>query len=165
MGRNQIHFATGPSLSSVLPDGGGAGKPVTKAGKSVISGMRGDAQILIYINLRRAMEAGCPFWRSENDVILSEGIDTGNTGGPAKEKTKVVSIDFFDVVVERARGLGVLWENGTMVKELPAELASARNPKGNRRGGDSNRGRGRGKGRGNGAPRVKVEADTEVVEG
>lgn len=117
-------------------------------GKSVISGMRSDAQILIYINLRRAMEAGCPFWRSENDVILSEGVETdevGNADAPAKDKSKVVSIDFFDVVVERAKGLGVLWENGEMVQELPAELASGRNPKGNRRGGG---GGGRGRGRG-----------------
>lgn len=147
MGRNQIHFATGPSLESVLPNGTtrtSVAKP--PGGKSVISGMRSDAQILIYINLRRAMEAGCPFWRSENDVILSEGVETdevGNADAPAKDKSKVVSIDFFDVVVERAKGLGVLWENGEMVQELPAELASGRNPKGNRRGGGG-RGRGRG---------------------
>jgi 2'-phosphotransferase len=43
----------------------------------VISGMRRDAQVLIYIDLKRALAAGCPFWRSENGVILSEGMDTG----------------------------------------------------------------------------------------
>ncbi|KAK2767450.1 tRNA 2'-phosphotransferase 1 [Arachnomyces sp. PD_36] len=163
MGRNQIHFATGPSLESVLPDRSGSKGDkdkdkgegeVSKAppDKTVISGMRADAQILIYIDLRRAMEAGCPFWRSENDVILSEG----------DAEKRVVGMEFFDVVVERAKGLGVLWEGGKVVQELPGELVGARNPKGGRRGG-GRRG-GKGKGNGNGAPRVKVEGDTEVVD-
>jgi 2'-phosphotransferase len=56
---------------------------------------------------------------------------------------KMVPIEFFDIVVERKAGLGVLWENGTVVQELPAHLADKKNPKAFRGGGG--RGRGRGK--------------------
>lgn len=137
MSRLQVHFATGPTLSEVFPNGRDAPlatlDPRSKA--TVISGMRSDAEILIYINLRKALEAGCPFYRSENGVILSEGMDNG--------KTKIVPIDFFDLVVERKAGLGVLWEDGRVVQELPSHLAGKKNPKA-LRGGGSGRGRGRG---------------------
>ncbi|KAH0843325.1 hypothetical protein AYO21_10481 [Fonsecaea monophora] len=145
MTRNHVHFATGPSLSEVLPtssadpaidaavtaeddDVNGTrddnqddndsendnnndddddntetkpahdGEPQTKASKrqskkankkaqsktlgallgqnKVISGMRSDAQILIYVDIRKAL-AEAPdmkWWRSENGVILSDGL-------------------------------------------------------------------------------------------
>ncbi|OJD21847.1 hypothetical protein ACJ73_06814, partial [Blastomyces percursus] len=83
MSRNHIHFATGPTLTSVLPEGREGSVAATPPGRGftggaggVISGMRADAQILIYIDLKRALAAGVPFWRSENGVILSEGVDT-----------------------------------------------------------------------------------------
>ncbi|KAL2868038.1 tRNA 2'-phosphotransferase [Aspergillus lucknowensis] len=124
MGRNHAHFATGPAIDSVL---GAIGKGGS-TGDGVISGMRGDAQVLIYINLRKALEGGCPFWRSENGVILSEGMSvTGKEGG---ESTKVIPVDFFDVVVERRKGLGKIWEAGEVLQTLPKELTSRRNPKG-----------------------------------
>lgn len=133
MGRTQVHFATGPSLDEVLPNGR-QGRPTQQQKQTVISGMRSDAQILIYIDLKKALAAGCPFYRSENGVILSEGIDvTRGAGGDDEEsaetKEKVVPLEFFDVVVERKVGLGILWENGRVVQELPAELAGKKNPK------------------------------------
>lgn len=160
MGRNHVHFATGPSLESILPkfQGGATSKPVN--GKielddgRVISGMRRDAQVLIYIDLRKALEAGCPFWRSENGVILSEGVPVSSRegGGGGKEdedentKRRVVPLEFFDVVVERKRGLGVIWEHGNEVQKLPPGLTSQRNPKG-KRGDDDEGKKGKGKGR------------------
>lgn len=117
MGRNHVHFATGQVDSG-----------------RVISGMRQDAQVLIYIDLRRALEAGFPFWRSENGVILSEGMLP--EGGEESNKDKkhkavpLVPLKFFDVVVERKRGLGVLWEHGKEVQKLPDELTSQRKGKG-----------------------------------
>ncbi|CAI7675208.1 unnamed protein product [Penicillium pancosmium] len=132
MGRNHVHFATGPSLESVLgaqPDAAVQGKGETK----VISGMRSDAQVLIYIDLRKALAAGCPFWRSENNVILSEGLPVpGGLEGPDGQPKRVVSVDFFDVVVERKVGLGKIWEQGETLQELPAHLAKKGNPKGKR---------------------------------
>lgn len=123
MARNQVHFATGPALDTVLS---AQTEGQTQQNEpQVISGMRRDAQILIYINIEKALAAGCPFWRSENDVILSEGITSGNGDD------KLVPLEFVDVVVERKRGMGKIWENGQVLQELPADLTQ-RNPKGNR---------------------------------
>lgn len=110
MGRNHVHFATGPAQEEAVPSDGGkvlAHGSGNGDGK-VISGMRRDAQVLIYIDLRRALAAGCPFWRSENGVILSEGLDGRS----------IVPAEFFDVVVEMKKGLGRIWEGGKVVREL-----------------------------------------------
>ncbi|KAJ5385108.1 hypothetical protein N7517_003019 [Penicillium concentricum] len=135
MGRNHIHFATGPSLESVLAvptDDAAQGKSKPND-PGVISGMRRDAQVLIYIDVRKALEAGVPFWRSENGVILSEGIPVAKSGQAEKgEEQKFVSLDFFDVVVERKAGLGKLWENGEVLQELPDNLTKKGNPKARR---------------------------------
>lgn len=53
--RNHIHLAQG------VPEDG------------VISGMRQSAQVLIYIDMQKALEAGILFFLSENDVVLTEG--------------------------------------------------------------------------------------------
>jgi 2'-phosphotransferase len=103
--------------------------------------MRRDAQILIYIDIKKAMAAGCPFWRSENGVILSEGVDVegGQEAGDGASQ-KIIPLEFFDVVVERKCGLGKIWERGQTIKELPSELLQRGNPKGPRAGSDGRRG-------------------------
>lgn len=135
MGRNHVHFATGPSLESILPrqaDGTDAEstaqglKDLGLSDSPVISGMRRDAQVLIYLDLKKALAAGCPFWRSENGVILSEGMETDKKW----EHDNIVPLELFDVVVERKHGLGKIWEDGKVVQELPANLTKQRNPKG-----------------------------------
>lgn len=134
MGRNHVHFATGPSLESVLAvHNEDAAQTKSKSDESrVISGMRGDAQVLIYIDVRKALAAGVPFWRSENGVILSEGLPAAQGENHKGEAQKFVSSDFFDVVVERKVGLGKIWERGQLLKELPQRLTSKGNPKGRR---------------------------------
>jgi 2'-phosphotransferase len=129
MGRNQVHFATGPPLDSVLDEGAKG-----LDGEKVISGMRRDAQVLIYVDLRKALAAGCPFWRSENGVILSEGMATGE--GDAKQG--VVPVEFFDVAVEKKQGMGKIWERGVEIQALPEDLIKKGNPKG-KRGSDKNK--------------------------
>lgn len=58
MNRNHIHFSIG------------------KPGENeVISGMRYSSEILIYIDVERAMKDGIVFQLSSNNVILSKGID------------------------------------------------------------------------------------------
>jgi 2'-phosphotransferase len=137
MSRTKVHFATGPKLHEVLqhinPENNASSLP-SLASNRVISGMRSDAEILIYIDLERALAAGCPFYRSENGVVLSEGIDIGGDG------QTVIPLEFFDTVVERKERLGVLWDHGTVIQELPAHLMNKINPKGRRGGG--NRGKG-----------------------
>lgn len=60
MGRNHIHCAPG-----------------VPGDDSVTSGMRKNCQILVFINLPKALEDGIKFYKSENDVILTEGNTEG----------------------------------------------------------------------------------------
>jgi RNA:NAD 2'-phosphotransferase (TPT1/KptA family) len=60
MSRMNIHFANG------LPH-------------QVKSGMRRDCNVLIYIDVEKAMRDGCPFYVSSNDVILSPGFGDSKT--------------------------------------------------------------------------------------
>ncbi|KAI9358067.1 phosphotransferase KptA/Tpt1 [Pilaira anomala] len=57
MTRNHIHFAVG------LPDE-----------SHVVSGMRNTSQVYIYIDIAKARADGIVFYRSNNNVILSNGI-------------------------------------------------------------------------------------------
>jgi len=56
MGRNHIHF---------IP---------REPGDDVVSGMRSDVQLAIYIDARRAMTDGCEFFWSLNGVVLTRGF-------------------------------------------------------------------------------------------
>lgn len=155
MGRNHVHFATGPTLESILPLHIDGTSHTAEGLKSlglddgrVISGMRRDAQVLIYINLRKALEAGCPFWRSENGVILSEGLASSEDDGNGNQ-LGFVPLEFFDVVVERKAGLGKIWEDGKGMQELPAELTKKWNPKvkNNEKGKKNDKGKNKDKGK------------------
>ncbi|TFK88431.1 hypothetical protein K466DRAFT_488950 [Polyporus arcularius HHB13444] len=59
MTRNHIHLAQG------VP------------GSGVISGMRKSSDILIYIDVQKAIDAGIKFYMSANGVVLTEGDDRG----------------------------------------------------------------------------------------
>lgn len=63
MARNHVHLAIG------LP-----------SDKGVISGMRNSCQVVIEINITKAMHADppLPFWISQNKVVLSEGLADGS---------------------------------------------------------------------------------------
>ena len=81
MTRNHVHFATGPAIDDVLPredangTGGGIHLKTAMAKSEVVSGMRGDAEVLIYIDVKRSINDGKMQWyRSENGVILTEGV-------------------------------------------------------------------------------------------
>jgi 2'-phosphotransferase len=71
MNRNHIHFATG-----LLGEDG------------VISGMRHSCTVLIYLDTAKALDVGVKFFKSENGVVLTEGID-GHL--PKEYFSKVVS--------------------------------------------------------------------------
>lgn len=120
MGRNHIHCAAG------VPGEDGA---------AVVSGMRGDAQLLIDIDVERSMAAGVAWWRSDNGVILTEGDADGRLG-----------VEYFKRVEGRNGDVGVLWEDGQPVAELPRDVKrTVPHGKGPRRGGGRG-GRGRGRG-------------------
>ncbi|KAI9050161.1 hypothetical protein LZ554_006302 [Drepanopeziza brunnea f. sp. 'monogermtubi'] len=126
MGRNHIHFSTG-----LPPSSGDDGA----AGAAVVSGMRSDAELLIYVDVKRSLQDGAVlWWMSENGVVLTEGDAEG-----------VLRMEYWTRVEGRKMGVGVLWEEGKQVAELPEEVKARRAP-----AGKGPRGRGRGRGRGNG---------------
>jgi len=88
----------------------------------------------VFVDMRRAVEdGGLKFWLSDNGVVLTEGDAEGR-----------LDLRFVNRIVDRRNGLGTLWEAGSVIKELPAELKGRALPKGKGhvkklRGGDRRR--------------------------
>ncbi|KAK2594124.1 tRNA 2'-phosphotransferase [Conoideocrella luteorostrata] len=121
MNRGHIH------CSDKTPEGG------------AVSGMRRDAELLVEIDVGRSIrEGGVTWWRSQNGVILTDGGEAG-----------VLETRFFKKVTSRTVDVGVLWEDGEKLADLPRGLKMVV-PMGKRGGGDGGGGRGRGRGRGRG---------------
>ncbi|CAD0113748.1 unnamed protein product, partial [Aureobasidium uvarum] len=101
MARTHVHFASGLPAGFKSEDKDSSNAPV-------ISGMRNSSSVLVYVDIKKAIEAGIKFWKSENGVILSEGDDKG-----------VIGLQFFSRAEDRTGGQGVLVENGVVLKEAP----------------------------------------------
>ncbi|KXX76462.1 tRNA 2'-phosphotransferase 1 [Madurella mycetomatis] len=106
MGRNHVHCSIG------LPE--------DQAG--VISGMRRDAEVLVYVDVAASIKDGVKWWMSDNGVVLTEGDAEG-----------MVSAKYFKEVVGRLQNVGVLWKDGEKVADLPQGL-KIRTPSGKNRG-------------------------------
>lgn len=118
MSRNHVHCSAG------TPEEG------------IVSGMRADAELIIEIDIERSLQEGEKWWLSDNGVILCEGGEEG-----------LVSSKFFKQVTGRRLDVGVLWQDGEKIADLPAGL-KMKVPQGKGRGnGGGGRG-GRGGGRG-----------------
>lgn len=104
MGRNHVHFASGlpAGFKSVVEQDEAA-----VAAAPVISGMRKTSTILVFLDLSKAIDAGLVFGLSDNGVVLTEGNKEG-----------LVPLEFFQRVEDRT-GLGVLVEDGKIVKDAP----------------------------------------------
>ena len=94
MSRQHVHFATG------LPGEDG-----------VVSGMRKGSQVLVYLDLARALAAGIPFFVSANGVLLSPGQGATNAIPPV----------FFAGAVDSRTGEALL----PVPAALPGAAASA----------------------------------------
>lgn len=94
---------TSPDPDSVNGNGKGTFKEaeITQDGEEVRSGMRPSSTMLIFINLRKAMDLGVEFQLSQNGVVLSEGM----------KGSGVVPTGCFEKVVEK--GGKVLMTDGT----------------------------------------------------
>ncbi|KAI1353055.1 hypothetical protein F5Y01DRAFT_66933 [Xylaria sp. FL0043] len=164
MGRTHVHFGTGVPGDDDSNNGTGGqvhevGDEAPEGGKpKVISGMRADAELLIFVDVERALrdaenaeggsgegegEGGMKWWLSENNVVLTEGNAEG-----------VVPLKYFKEVRGRRQGVGLLWKDGEKVADLPDGVV-ARVPQGKGRGGGGGgerggRGGGRRGGRGRG---------------
>ena len=102
MTRNHVHFASGlPAGFKSLAEAASAGDEVKS--EPVISGMRNSSSILIYVDIRKALEGGIKFWRSANGVILSEGDENG-----------LIPAAFFKRVEER-KASKILMKDGKLV--------------------------------------------------
>lgn len=99
MTRTHIHFSTG----------------LQKDGQKIISGMRRDAEILIYVDINASLNDGILWWMSENGVALTAGNDNG-----------LLSVKYFKKVLLRNHSdhASLLWENGVEVHKLSESLIS-----------------------------------------
>ncbi|KAI0419941.1 KptA family-domain-containing protein [Xylaria grammica] len=161
MGRTHIHFGTGVPGDDSAGQAHEVGDEVAESKPTVISGMRADAELLIFVDVERALrDSAAPdedkdkeigrgtdeikWWMSENNVVLTEGNAEG-----------VVPLKYFKEVRGRRQGVGLLWKDGEKVADIHDEVV-ARVPQGKGRGGGGERGgrggrkagRGRGRGRG-----------------
>ncbi|KAI0481602.1 RNA 2'-phosphotransferase, Tpt1 [Xylaria cf. heliscus] len=185
MGRTHVHFGTG--IPGDGKEGGGlvhdvedeedeegATAAAAQSRPKVISGMRADAEVLIFVDVERALRDNetsssggggggggssntaeekaadeIKWWISENNVVLTEGNAEG-----------LVPLKYFKEVRGRRQGVGLLWKDGEKVADLPEGIV-ARVPHGkDRRGGGGNRGgrggRRGGRGRGRGSQRLAL---------
>lgn len=148
MGRNHMHFASG------LPAGfqslvSSTGSTEEKEAAPVISGMRKNSSILIYIDIKAALAAGIQFFVSENGVILTAGDENG-----------VLSYKFFKRVESRKKDGGILMEGGVLPEGVVVDEEGWKQEVGNvGRGGRGGRGGGRG-GRGGRGGKPRVADDT-----
>ena len=75
MRRNHIHFATGlPPSNSAKGKKKRKCENKTSGGTTPISGMRSSSEIYIYVDGLRCAKDGVPFYRSDNGVILTAGV-------------------------------------------------------------------------------------------
>ncbi|KAF2151028.1 phosphotransferase KptA/Tpt1 [Myriangium duriaei CBS 260.36] len=126
MTRQHVHFASGlPAGFKSIIDKADPGAEQTAP---VISGMRNSSTVLIFLDIKRAVEGGIKFWLSENGVILTEGDENG-----------IVPLTFFKSVEDRTGGQGLLVQDGKILKDAPAAWAT----KGSGRRGGRPGGRGR----------------------
>lgn len=86
MGRNHVHFASG--LPSWLTGGN----------NEVVSGIR-KCNVLIYLDIEKVKESDLVFYRSGNNVILSDGDVNGIVG------------DFYFLKVTDIEGKLINWKN------------------------------------------------------
>ncbi|KAF3910226.1 hypothetical protein ABW21_db0203232 [Orbilia brochopaga] len=129
MGRNHIHCAAGLPKASLHPE---TGEEIP----AVLSGMRFNAEVLFYIDVEGGLKDGIKFWRSDNDVILTNGLEATDGVLPMDYVIRVEDVG------GRAGG-GDLWtrEEG-VIKEWPA----TKKVKKDKTNANARGGRGKGKG-------------------
>lgn len=93
--------------------------------EGAMSGMRRDAELLVEIDIEKSLGEGVTWWRSDNGVILTDGGEGG-----------VLGTQYFKRVTSRTVDVGVLWEDGLKIADLPGDL-KMRVPMGKRGGGRS----------------------------
>lgn len=99
-----------------------------------MSGMRHDAELVVELDVEASLRDGIKWWKSDNGVVLTEGDGNG-----------LLSCKYFKMVTGRKVDVGVLWQDGEKVADLPAGIKGRvpmgkERQSGGRRGGGSKRG-------------------------
>ena len=119
MSRREIHFAADePTPLPPLVQGDDRKNYVGRYEDLVISGMRRDANICVWVDVKGSMKAGVKWWRGDNGVILTEGMD-GTLGLQ------------WVVWAELRGGGGVLFgdrEKGLKMKEMQGKMPRVEGP-------------------------------------
>ncbi|ORY12526.1 KptA family-domain-containing protein [Clohesyomyces aquaticus] len=148
MSRTHIHFAAGlPKGFTSIDMGDGKGGAESEA-PPVISGMRNSSTVLIYVDVKKALEKGIQWFVSENGVILTEGDESG-----------VLGTEFF-TKVENRKGGRVLMMDGKVPEGVEVDVEAWEREVG---GGGGRGGRGGRKGRGGrgGGGKGKMKANDD----
>lgn len=77
MRRKHIHFATNLVKEKMPPlnrDFQSLSKPKEEELDRVISGMRRTSTVMIWVDVKKSLKEGVEWWRSENGVVLTEGV-------------------------------------------------------------------------------------------
>ncbi|KAJ4141115.1 tRNA 2'-phosphotransferase [Fusarium equiseti] len=93
MSRNHVHCSAG------TPEEG------------IVSGMRKDAELIIEVDMEASLKDGIKWWLSDNGVLLTEGDEQG-----------ILSTKYFKSVTGRKVDVGVLWQDGQWMADLPVGL-------------------------------------------
>lgn len=101
MRRKHIHFATKfpDKLPELNPDFQSKSKAKEGPVDKVISGMRQGCTVVIWVDVKKSLEGGVKWWRSENNVILTEGV-----GEP-----KMLGVEYFKWVERRGEPPKILY--------------------------------------------------------
>lgn len=115
MKRNHIHFATRgpPKLKPLGEETEVCNSRHLRDGKDkLLSGMRQSATIMIWVDVKKSLEGGVKWWRSENDVYLTEGLEIlVRDGDERKEKgEKILGFEWFRWVEKRGDSMQILWK-------------------------------------------------------
>jgi 2'-phosphotransferase len=129
MNRTHVHFGTGlpedgKGDDAQVHDAGDEAKASADKAKGkpkVISGMREDAEVLVFVDVAQSLEDGdMKWWLSSNGVVLTEGNEEG-----------LVPLKYVKEARGRKQGVGELWKDGKKVADLLPSVV-ARVPMGKR---------------------------------
>lgn len=104
MTRNHIHLAQGVSGSGVVS--GTKFTTSTCASLTEPTGIRNSANILIYVDVQKALDAGLKFFLSSNGVVLTEGDESG-----------YLSPQFFQRVTDKEGNELGGWQTGSVMTQ------------------------------------------------
>lgn len=129
MKRNHIHFAT-KEPTKLKPIGLETEvcktRDVMQDKDKLLSGMRQGATILIWVDVKKSLQGGVKWWRSQNNVFLTEGLEravSDAAGAEAEREEKILGFEWFRWVEKRkGEDMEVLWKaEGAEPKREKAE--------------------------------------------